>query len=31
LHQIIEAGNNEKNEPRQHIIQPQLFVRESSR
>jgi LacI family transcriptional regulator len=31
LHQIIEKGNTEKNEPRQYTIQPQLFVRESSR
>ena len=30
LHQIIEAGSNEQIIPRQHIIQPELIVRQSS-
>lgn len=30
LHKIIEAGVNEQTAPRQHIIQPELIVRQSS-
>ena len=30
LHQIIEAGDNEHILPRQHILQPELIIRQSS-
>jgi LacI family transcriptional regulator len=30
LHRIIEAGDDEPSVPRQHVLQPELFIRRSS-